>query len=160
MKMLIPWPHYVSRKRPWPCSLYHIFRGLLWFADVTLHSIWRESFPGAVRQRPSFALLSSLLGAASGRGCAGKPQRVDANMASKWGRNTYRLILVFAYLNAKNVTIFILLITVMTHKESLCRLIITLMHSSVFYKSLSLCPSFVLFCLLVFTSVNSCPKGF
>lgn len=51
------------------------FKGLLWFADVTLHSIWRESFPGAVRQGPSFALSSSLLGAASGRGvCRETPQ--------------------------------------------------------------------------------------
>lgn len=39
-------------------------KGLLWFADVTLHSVWRESLPGAVRRGPSFALSSFLLGVA------------------------------------------------------------------------------------------------
>lgn len=65
------------------------FRGglkeLLWFADVTLHSIWRESLPGAG------TLLCSLVFSpgcgVKGAVCAGKPHRVDTSMASKWGRN-------------------------------------------------------------------------
>lgn len=109
--MLIPWPHYVSRKKgrgPVLCITFSGgFKGWLWFADVTLHSIWRESFPGAVRQGPSFALLSSLLGAASGRGrCR---EKTPTGRIRTWPRSGVETLentqclhaVILAYLNTK-----------------------------------------------------------
>lgn len=148
--MHIPWPHYVSRKRPCPvlCITFSGgFKGLLWFADVTLHSIWRESFPGAVRQGPSFALLSFLLGAASGRGLSQtRPPRVDTNTALKCCRNTQKCT-VCAYgfycmcmAECKSMMTSIIVITFIAHTQATFwqafKLVITLMHRSDYYQFL------------------------
>ncbi len=106
--MLILWPQYVSRKGRSPALCIAFlggFKGLLWFADVTLHSIWKESFPGAVRQGPSFALIFS-------PGCDVREESAQENSTGwtwtwSWrgGRRTQKHTVCaytyLAYLNAK-----------------------------------------------------------
>lgn len=89
------------------------FRGglkeLLWFADVTLHSIWRESLPGAVRRGPSFALLSSLLGAASRERSAPESPTGWIRAWPRSGVETHSTC-IRLFLHAKNTTAAILVI--------------------------------------------------
>lgn len=68
VKMLNLWPHYAKKEvkkcGPVLCITFFMgkwwgWKGLLWFADVTLHSVCRESLPGAVK---AGTLLCSPLG--------------------------------------------------------------------------------------------------
>lgn len=128
-----------------------VFKGLLWFADVTLHSIWRESFPGVVRQGPSFALLSSLLGAASGRGLSWEtPQggyERGLKVISQIDKTCIRLMLhMHTWMQKTRWHPFLRLqpLHMQRNHWQAFKLMLTRMHLSDFYQILSL--SFVQFC--------------